>query len=132
MLLAWFLVKANPKTIVTFLKVFAIAIFIALALLLVISGRFYTLLPFAAVIPIVIPGFRKRNSQKKDSYDSDDTKMSLKEAYDVLGLKEGVNRQEIIEAHRRLIKKIHPDQGGTDYLARKLNEAKQQLLNNKK
>ena len=54
--------------------------------------------------------------------------MTLEEAYAYLGLKAGASREEIQAAHRSLMKKFHPDQGGTDYMAAKLNEAKDVLL----
>lgn len=54
--------------------------------------------------------------------------MTLEEAYAYLGLKAGAKREEIQAAHRNLMKKFHPDQGGTDYVAAKLNEAKDVLL----
>ncbi|MDD5275371.1 MAG: DnaJ domain-containing protein [Methylovulum sp.] len=56
-------------------------------------------------------------------------KMSVEEAYQVLGLKSGASEQEVIAAHRKLIQKIHPDRGGSDYLAMKINLAKKTLIN---
>ncbi|HUI16722.1 MAG TPA: DnaJ domain-containing protein [Alphaproteobacteria bacterium] len=54
--------------------------------------------------------------------------MSREEALQILGLAEGVDSEEIKEAYRRLMLKLHPDHGGSGYLAAKLNQAKDVLL----
>jgi DnaJ homolog subfamily C member 19 len=54
--------------------------------------------------------------------------MSRAEALKVLGLEDGATEDEVRAAHRRLIVQIHPDKGGTSYLAAKINEAKDVLL----
>ena len=58
-----------------------------------------------------------------------DGAMSKDEALQVLGLKPGASENDIIEAHRKLISKLHPDRGGSDYLATQINLAKKILLN---
>ncbi|MGB2207446.1 MAG: hypothetical protein ACPH2A_04950 [Parvibaculales bacterium] len=54
--------------------------------------------------------------------------MSRAEALDILGLEEGASETDIETAYKALIVKNHPDQGGTDWLAARLNEARDILL----
>ena len=54
-------------------------------------------------------------------------RMSRAEALSVLGLEEGASPDAILEAYRNLMKRVHPDRGGSDYLAAKLNQAKDVL-----
>ncbi|MDD2759757.1 MAG: DnaJ domain-containing protein [Methylomonas sp.] len=54
--------------------------------------------------------------------------MAKAEALEVLGLKPGASDDDIIQAHRKLISRLHPDKGGSDYLAAKINLAKKVLL----
>ena len=54
--------------------------------------------------------------------------MSQKQACDILGIKPNASKEEIIKAHKRMMQKVHPDRGGSDYLAAQINQAKDTLL----
>lgn len=54
--------------------------------------------------------------------------MTREEALKILGLREGATKEQIAEAHRRLMRVNHPDNGGSTLIASKINEAKDLLL----
>lgn len=53
--------------------------------------------------------------------------MSASQALDILGLKDDATKEDIVQAHRRMMQKVHPDRGGSTYLAAKINAAKDVL-----
>lgn len=54
--------------------------------------------------------------------------MSKKQASDILGIEPNASKEEIIKAHKRMMQKVHPDRGGSDFLAAQINQAKSTLL----
>ncbi|HLV76480.1 MAG TPA: DnaJ domain-containing protein [Marinobacter sp.] len=121
----------------------------ALLLFMVLTGRVHVLTAaVAAVIPLLrrlpsllryLPLFRKAmagdgaagpgpqhgHGQGPASVTG---AMTVQEACDILGVRPGCSREEVMAAHRKLMLKVHPDRGGNDYLAAKLNEARDVLV----
>lgn len=93
------------------------------------------LLPRAMSLIKYLPFISRLYQQNKQGQQNNQTPpaqgkktMSRDEAMEVLGLKPGYTKEEVILAHRRMMLKVHPDRGGSDYLAAQLNTAKTTLL----
>jgi hypothetical protein len=84
-----------------------------------------------------LPGWRGDGADEKSQEEprrarARGSRMSAEEAYALLGIKRGASEDEVRQAHRRLMMKVHPDQGGSTYLAARINEAKEVLLGGRK
>ena len=80
-----------------------------------------------------LPGWRDQDSGSAEQAKpgrgrARGSRMSAEEAYAVLGIGPDASDEDIRQAHRRLMMKMHPDQGGSTYLAARINEAKEVLL----
>jgi len=78
-----------------------------------------------------MPGWRENMQSEAASgrrRTTDSGAMSEQEAYEILGLQKGAGEADIRAAHRRLMKRVHPDQGGSTFLAVRINQAKDRLL----
>nr|WP_305908157.1 DnaJ domain-containing protein [Methylomarinum sp. Ch1-1]MDP4520969.1 DnaJ domain-containing protein [Methylomarinum sp. Ch1-1] len=142
LLLRWFL-KTPPAVVAGYFRRTGIVIIAVILVLLAAMGKLNWLIAVAGVafasiarmLPVLLryaPYLQRfwvmfntaKNQSSKQNQHVASGKMSKAQAYDVLGLKPGATEQEIIQAHRKLMQKIHPDRGGSDYLAAQINQAK--------
>ena len=70
------------------------------------------------------------SQNKQTSSSSDKSQMTEEEALSVLGLKKGASDEDIKKSYYDLMKKLHPDKDGNNYLSNLITEAKNKLLNN--
>lgn len=141
--------KMNPEQKRKALWRVGIGAFLGILILLVITGRMHwvgaalgALIPFlrnayglaAQLLPFWLQ--RKKAEQEQDQQPPSPpttNQMTLTEALEILGLSGDPTKGEITpamvqDAHRKLIQKLHPDRGGNDYLAAKINHARDFLL----
>ena len=86
---------------------------------------------FAKYLPLINRLYQKDSPQHQQQAQTPPPgrqTMGLDEAREVLGLKPGHTKDDVIQAHRRMMQKVHPDRGGSDYLAAQINKAKDTLL----
>ncbi len=81
-----------------------------------------------AYLDRIYPDWRGKDGTAGANQTSGSSPMTVEEACDILGVSPRASKREITSAHRKLMKKFHPDQGGSDYLAARINQAKDLLL----
>jgi len=138
--------KTPPEVIAKVIKKVALLAFVMIILVLAATGRLNWLFALVGLfmaflvrlLPVIIRyvpqlhglwrAFNQNKSQSSKGPMNQSGKMTKQEAREVLGVLVSATDKEIINAHRLLIQKMHPDRGGSDYLASKINQAKKVLL----
>ena len=147
-LLVWHKIRSAPpaeKPKVIFLSL--LAVFGLLLLLLALSGHLNVITAALAALLAAAPrlghlarylpvaqkffhqkagaGHAETNRQRRAPAGE---AMSREQALAILGLEEGCSREQILAAHKRMMQRVHPDRGGSDYLASQINQARDTLL----
>lgn len=121
--------RASVTTIKSLLAWIAALGGATLALLLILTGRGGIALSALVMFgPLIWQKWQARRPASPRSTRRTGAAMSREEAYEVLGLTPGASEPEIREAHRRLMRGAHPDSGGSDWLASRINQARDVLL----
>ncbi len=140
-------IKTPPEIISLIIKKTGLLLLIIAVIFLAVTGRLNWIFALVGVLFAfsirILPwiarfmpqlhrlwlAFRKNKPQSSSKQSGRNTgKMTQLEAYEILGLDSTASREQIIMSHRKLIQKLHPDRGGSDYLAAQINQAKDVLL----
>lgn len=128
--------RASVTTIKSLIAWIAALGGISLALLLILSGRggiaIAALTLFGPLIWQRWKAAQSANASQSQTQPPPPPRrqgnMTVEEAYQVLGLHPGASEAEIRAAHHRLMRAAHPDSGGSDWLASRVNQARDVLL----
>ena len=120
-----FMLNANAREVMAMILTVGALIIGSALFFLAITGRLPAALGIlAAMAPILISWWNAKERVKVPAGE-----MSTYDAMEILGLKGKPSEEDVEEAYKRLMKKVHPDQQGSEGLAKNLNQAKETLLN---
>ncbi|HEY8189169.1 MAG TPA: DnaJ domain-containing protein [Micavibrio sp.] len=123
-----FFLNATPKQTVTMATTVITGALALALLLLALTGRLpLAIAILAALWPIGLSVW-KSSRKRRPAATPGAKPMSRAEALDILGLPEPASAEDINDAYKRLMMKLHPDQQGSEWMAAKLNEARDFLI----
>lgn len=123
--------QADPHKLAKYLRVMGGLGALLLALVFALRGGFVFAFLLAAFGSSLL-GWRFARFASHGAKPGPTTGMSEREALDILGLRPGATDKEIVQAHKKKMKENHPDRGGSEDLAKKINMAKDHLMGKKK
>jgi len=137
-------INCEPKERPRLVYVVALVLASIVLLMLLLTGRIHYLAALAAaVLPFIkkLPAllrylpllgglFNKKTGPESTDQAASKTRsdMPVSLALQILELEEGASKDEVLEAHRKLMQKLHPDRGGSNFLAAQVNMAKETLM----
>lgn len=128
-----FFLRASVDEIKSFLFA-AVTLVICLALfLLAITGRLPAAIAIVVALwPIALGWWKMKNKPDNTAKTSSNGPMTREEALEILGLKEGASPKDVKDSYKKLMTKVHPDHEGSEWMAAKLNQARDLLLEKSK
>lgn len=125
-----FFVSAQPKQIAAFLGAAVFFILTVALFFMAVTGRLPAAIALViAIWPLALAWWKAKHPRTAKAGKAPSTKsMNRNEALEILGLAEKATTEDIEDAYKRLMLKVHPDQQGSDWMAAKLNEARDLLL----
>lgn len=126
-----FFLNANVQQIKAFSLATIVIILSGTLFFMAVSGKLPAAIGIvAALFPFIIPLLRRRAGMgaQAPSSASGNTPLSREDALEILGLGGSPSEEEIRSAYKKLMRKVHPDQDGSEWMARQLNAARDLLL----
>lgn len=127
----WFMFS-DPTEIKQVFRIGVVLASVAAFVAFLVSGRFYAfltgMLALLPLLPFLVRFFKSAGETMPGVQPASVHGMSTQEALSILGLQDNPTTETIKKAHRKLLSKLHPDKGGSNYLTSKINQARDVLL----